>query len=98
MERWDQTYTNGDGTALSALLDGDGVRVTEVGAPVSATDGDNAELGNDDGSADSGSDFLAGLDSQTDVASTVTNNDDSLKASALTSTGLLLDGLDLGGH
>lgn len=91
------TYTNGDGTALSALLDGDGVRVTEVGAPVSATDWHNAELGDDDGSADGGSDFLAGLDAQTDVAGAVSDNDDSLKASALTGTGLLLDGLDLRG-
>lgn len=71
------------------------MRVSKVGAPVSTSDWDDGELGNDDGSADSGSDFLGGLDSQTDVASTVTNNDDSLKASALTSTGLLLDGLDL---
>lgn len=69
--------------------------VTEVGTPVSTTNWNDTELRNDDGSADGGSNFLAGLDSQTDVSSTVTNNDDSLKASALTSTGLLLDGLDL---
>jgi hypothetical protein len=94
-EGWIYTYTNGDGTALSGLLDGDGVRVTKVGSPVSATNWHNAELGDDDGSADGGSDFLAGLDAQTDVAGAVSDNDDSLKASALTGTGLLLDGLDL---
>jgi hypothetical protein len=71
------------------------VRLTKVGAPVSATDGDDVELGNDDGGADGGSDFLGGLDTETDVAVGVTNEDDSLEAGTLTGTGLLLDGLDL---
>jgi hypothetical protein len=71
------------------------VRKTKVGTPVAATDGDNAELGNDDGSADGGSDFLGGLDAETDVALRVTNEDNGLETSALTGTGLLLDGLDL---
>jgi hypothetical protein len=92
---WDITYANGDGTALARLLDGDGVRLSEVGAPVSATDGDNVELGNDDGGTDGGSDFLGGLDTETDVAVGVTNEDDSLEAGTLTGTGLLLDRLDL---
>jgi hypothetical protein len=77
------TYTDGDGTALARLLDGNGVRLTKVGAPVSATDGDDVELGDDDGGADGGSDFLGGLDTETDVAVGVTG------------TGLLLDRLDL---
>lgn len=68
---------------------------TEVGAPVSATDGDHAELGDDDGSADSSSNFLRGLDSETDVALRVADEDDGLEAGTLTGTGLLLDGLDL---
>ena len=89
------TYTDGDGTALARLLDGNGVRLTKVGAPVSATDGDDVELGDDDGGADGGSDFLGGLDTETDVAVGVTNEDDSLEAGTLTGTGLLLDGLDL---
>ncbi len=89
------TYTNGDGTALAALLAGKRVRLTKVVTPVSATDGDDAELGNDDGGADSGSDFLGGLDAETDVALGVTNDDDGLEAGTLTGTGLLLDGLDL---
>jgi hypothetical protein len=89
------TYTDGDGTALARLLDGNGVRLTKVGAPVSATDGDDIELGDDDGGADGGSDFLGGLDTETDVAVGVTNEDDSLEAGTLTGTGLLLDGLDL---
>jgi hypothetical protein len=87
--------SDSDGTALAALLDGDGVRLTKVGAPVTTTDGDNSELGNDDGGADGGSDFLGGLDTETDVASRVTNDNDGLEAGTLTGTGLLLDGLDL---
>jgi len=84
-----------DGTALATLLDGEGVRETEVGAPVSATDGDDGQLGDDDSGADGGSNLLGGLDAETDVALGVTNDDDGLEASALTGTGLLLDGLDL---
>jgi hypothetical protein len=71
------------------------VRLTKVAAPVTATDGDNVELGDDDGGADGGSDFLGGLDTETDVAVGVTDEDDSLEAGTLTGTGLLLDGLDL---
>jgi len=68
---------------------------TEVGAPVTTTDGDNAELGDDDGGADGSSDFLGGLDTETDVTLGITNDDDGLEAGTLTGTGLLLDGLDL---
>lgn len=89
------TYTNGDGTALAALLARKRVRRTKVVTPVSATDGDNAELGNDDGGTDGGSDFLGGLDTETDVALGVTNDDDGLETGTLTGTGLLLNGLDL---
>jgi len=89
------TYANSDGTALSALLRRQGVGNTKVGTPVSATDGDDAELSDDDGGADSSSDFLRGLDSETDVALGVTDKDNSLETGTLTGTGLLLDGLDL---
>ena len=71
------------------------MRSSEVGAPVTSSDGDDAELGDDDGSADSGGDLLGGLDSETNVALGVTNDDDGLEAGTLTGTGLLLDGLDL---
>lgn len=91
------TYADSDGTALATLLAGQRVRRTEVGTPVSTTDGDDAELGDDDGGADGGSDFLGGLDAETDVALGVTNDDNGLETSSLTGTGLLLDGLDLFG-
>jgi len=71
------------------------VRSSEVGAPVTSSDGDDAELGDDDGSADSGGDLLGGLDSETNVALGVANDDNGLEAGTLTGTGLLLDGLDL---
>lgn len=90
-----ETYSDGDGTTLGALLDGQRVRLTKVGTPVTATDGENSELGNDDGGTDGGSDFLGGLDSETDVALRVTDDNDGLETGTLTGTGLLLDGLDL---
>jgi len=90
-----ETHPDGDGTALSALLDGDGVRLSEVGAPVTSPDGNDSELGNDDGGADGRGDFLGRLDTETDVTLGVTNDDDGLETGALTGAGLLLDGLDL---
>jgi hypothetical protein len=71
------------------------VRLTEVGTPVTATNGENSELGDDDGGTDGSSDFLGGLDSETNVALRVTNDDDGLETGTLTGTGLLLDGFDL---
>lgn len=89
------TYADSDGTALAALLGGQRVGETEVGTPVTAADGNNAELSDDDGGADSSSDFLGGLDAEADVALRVANDDDGLEAGTLTGAGLLLDGLDL---
>lgn len=89
------TYSDGDGTALSTLLDGKGVGETKVGTPVTSAHGDDAQLGNDNGGTDSSSDFLGGLDTKTDVTLGVTDDDDGLETGSLTGTGLLLDGLDL---
>ena len=71
------------------------MRSTKVGAPVTTTDGDNAELGDDDGSADSSRDFLGGLDTKTNMALGIADDDDCLETGTLTGAGLLLDGLDL---
>lgn len=71
------------------------MRLTKVGTPVTSSDGDDAQLGDDDGGTDGSGDFLGGLDSETDVALGVTNDDDGLESGSLTGTGLLLDGLDL---
>lgn len=71
------------------------MRLTQVGAPVTSSHRDDAQLRDDDGSADSSCDFLGGLDTETDVTLGVTNDDNGLESGSLTGTGLLLDGLDL---
>jgi len=71
------------------------VRLTKVGTPVTSADGENSELGDGDSGTDGSSDFLRGLDTETDVALRVTDEDDGLEAGTLTGTGLLLDGFDL---
>jgi hypothetical protein len=71
------------------------VRLTEVGTPVSSSDWDDAEFGNDNGGADSSGDFLGGLDSKTNMSLRVSDDNDSLESSSLTGTGLFLDWLDL---
>ena len=71
------------------------MRLTKVGTPVTAADGQDSELGNGDSGTDGGSDFLGSLDSETNVALGVTDEDNGLEAGTLTGTGLLLDGLDL---
>lgn len=68
---------------------------TKVGSPVATTDGDDAQLGDDNGSTDSGGNLLGGLDTETDVTLRVTDDNDGLETGTLTGTGLLLDGLDL---
>ena len=92
---FDCTYSDCDGTALSTLLDGERVRQTKVGTPVTTSYGDNTELGDDDGGTDSSSNFLGGLDTETNVTLGVTDDDNGLESGSLTGTGLLLDGLDL---
>ena len=70
----DKTSTTGsgdetahDGADLAGHLRGHGVGLTEVGAPVTPTDGNNGELREDDGTADGSRDFLGALDTKTDV-------------------------------
>ena len=67
-----------DGTALSVHLAGDGVGLAELVAPVTAPDGDEGELGEDDGAADGGGHLLAALHPETDVPVVVTDGDESL--------------------
>lgn len=84
-----------DGADLAADLGGHGVGLTEVGTPVASPDGDDGELGEDDGATDGGRDLLRALDTETDVAVEIANGDERLKARALTGAGLLLHGHDL---
>jgi hypothetical protein len=84
-----------DGSRLALNLGGHGVRFTELGAPVATSNGDDRELGEDDGASDGGSDFLGALDAQTEMTVKVTDSDKGLEAGALTGSGLLLNGHDL---
>jgi len=87
--------TSEDGTALSGDLARNGVGFTEVGSPVTTTNRDDGELGEDDGTTDGGGNFLGALDTETDVTVRVTNDDESLETGTLSSTGLFLDRHDL---
>merc|ERR1712018_665530 len=59
------------------------------------SDGNNGELGQDDGAADSSGHLLGALDAQTHVSVVVSNSYESLEPGSLTSSGLLLDRHDL---
>lgn len=61
------TYTNGNGTTFAALFGWQRVRLTEVGTPVASSNRQDRQLGDDDGGADGGCDFLRGLNAETDV-------------------------------
>lgn len=90
---WDKTYA--DGTALSGNLGWDSVSSTDLVTPVSSTDWDNRELGEDDSTTDGGGNFLGALNTETDVSVGVSDKDESLEAGSLTGTSLLLDWHDL---
>jgi hypothetical protein len=89
----DQT-SNGR-TALASKLAGNGVGLTKGRTPVSTTNGDDSELSKNDGTANSSGNFLGALDTKTNVAITVTNDNKGLETGTLTSTGLLLNRSDL---
>lgn len=71
------------------------MHVTDLVTPVTSTDGDESELGANEGTLDGDLDLLGELDAETDVAVVVTDNDDSLEAGTLTGLGLLLNRHDL---
>jgi len=84
-----------DGSAGSSDLDGDSVGLSGLATPETAADGDDGGLGGPDGSADGGGDFSGSLDSESNVAVGVSDGDEGLETSALTSSRLLLDGHNL---
>ncbi len=71
------------------------MRLSQGCTPVASAYGKNAQLRDDYGGADRSCHFFGGFNPEADVPFGVTNDDDSLKASALTGAGLLLYGLDL---
>jgi len=84
-----------DGAALAGHLAGHGVGSTGVQAPVSTAHRHKVHLGVDDTTTNGSGNLLGGLDTEADVASSVTDGDVALEASALTGSGLLLDRHDL---
>lgn len=92
---WSWNQSNDDGTTLTGGLGSQRVGLTQVVTPVTSSDWDDRQLGNDDTGSDGTCDFLSGLDTQTDVTVGVTDNDDSLESGSLTGSGLLLDWLDV---
>ncbi len=98
----DETGTTGrgdetahDGPDLAGHLRGHRVGLTEIGAPVAPADGDDRELGEDDGTTDGGRDLLRALDPEADVPVRVADRDERLEARALAGARLLLHGHDL---
>lgn len=98
----DNTGTTGSGgelhadrATLTSALAGNGMDLSNLVTPVTTTDGDKVELGNDESALNGNLDFLGDLDTETDVTILITDNDNSLEAGSLTSLSLLLDGNDL---
>lgn len=79
-------------TTLTGDLGGDGVGSTDDVAPIAKTDGDEGKLGKSHSTLDGSRDFLAALNTETDVTNIVTNDDEGLEAGTLTGLGLLLHG------
>jgi len=84
-----------DGTGLTGDLAGNGMDVTDLVSPETSSDGDEGELGGNEGTLDSNLDFLGDLDSETNVTVLVTDGNNSLEAGSLSGLGLLLDGDNL---
>ncbi|KAH3667994.1 hypothetical protein OGAPHI_001748 [Ogataea philodendri] len=87
---WSRNQSNVDGTTLTRTLVSDGVRSTKVGSPVTSSDWNQGQLGDDDGTSDGSGQLLGNLDTKTNVTVGVTNNNNNLHSGSLTSSGLLL--------
>mmetsp|Transcript_22659 Transcript_22659/g.47297 ORF Transcript_22659/g.47297 Transcript_22659/m.47297 type:complete len:313 (-) Transcript_22659:56-994(-) len=87
--------TNTDRTALARHLSGDRVGHATLTSPESTTDGCHVELGREDGTTDSGGDLRGALDTKANVSRGISDSNEGLETSALTSGTLLLHGHDL---
>ena len=70
---WSGDESHPDGATLAGHLAGYGVGTTDLVSPEATSDGDNGELGEDDGAADCGGDFLRALDSKANMTVVVSN-------------------------
>jgi len=77
-------------STLSSDLARNSVRLCDLVAPISLSDGNKIKFGVNDSTLNGTLHFLGALPSKTDVGFIVTNYDVGLKASTLTSCGLLL--------
>ena len=84
-----------DGGALSRDLAWHGMDRSDLVTPIASSHWNKLELGGDEGTLDGDLDFLSDLDSESNVAVLVTDDNDGLEAGSLTSHGLLLNGDDL---
>merc|ERR1712061_639496 len=84
-----------DGATLASHLAGNSVGLADLVTPETTSDGNDGELGQDDGATDSGGHLLGALHTQTHVSIVVTNSYESLEPGPLASSGLLLDRHDL---
>ena len=84
-----------DGAALAGDLAGHGMGLADLVTPETPPDGNNGELGEDDGAPDGGGHLLGALNSEPNVSVVVSDGDEGLEPGPLTGTGLLLDGHDL---
>ena len=86
---WDKSTH--DGTALSRHFAWDSVWLSNVGAPVTPSDWEKREFGDDDGTSNSSCDFFGTFDTKPNVCVKVTNSHESLESSPLTGIGLFLN-------
>mmetsp|Transcript_27592 Transcript_27592/g.50287 ORF Transcript_27592/g.50287 Transcript_27592/m.50287 type:complete len:291 (-) Transcript_27592:72-944(-) len=87
--------TNTDRTALARHLSGDSVGLATLTSPESTTDGGHVELGGEDGTADGSSDLRRALNTKANVSGAISDSNESLETSTLTSGTLLLHRHDL---
>ncbi len=91
--RWDKTTH--DGTNFAADFRRHRMGFTKGSTPVTSSNRDDGELGENDGTTYSCCDLLRALDSQSNVTVKVSDGNERLETSTLAGTGLLLDGHDL---
>lgn len=87
--------TNRNGTSLTGNFHRNGMDRTEFVTPVTTANRDQLKLGGDDGTTDSGGNFLTDLGSETDVTSGITDKGVAHEAVTLTSGGHFLDWVNL---
>ncbi len=72
--------THADGTAFTGYFGGDSVGQTDSVTPITSSNGDNGQFGEDDSSSDGSGNFFRALHSKTYVSIRISNNNESLIA------------------